>query len=204
MLQLPEDRARGQIKQQLIAAGRVVQDAEALNLTAGLSAPAKRKRRENVTALKFTPRSYFNAAKEHLGYARQMLLQSQPQYFVAHYFAGIAVEDILRALSVKEKDSFDHSHSIEYWTKKANWMPAHSEAERDKFRAAMDEINTRWRANQRYFTEKMLDTYLASTQLDKIRGDRVKYGSQRLFQLATDIVGSGVTKWESNNKSGKS
>ncbi|MCW3098398.1 MAG: hypothetical protein JWL77_4016 [Chthonomonadaceae bacterium] len=153
---------------------------------------------------KFTTRTYFSAAKEHLGFARQLLLQSQPQYFVAHYFAGIAVEDILRALSVKEGDSFDHSHSIEYWTKKANLMPTNSDVEQDKFRVAMDEINTRWRANQRYFTEKMLDTYLESTQLDKIRGDRVKYSSKRLFQLASDIVGLGVEKWESNNRSKKS
>lgn len=148
---------------------------------------------------KFTPRSYFNASKEHLGLARQMLLQRPPQYFVAHYFAGIAVEAILRALSVREGDSFDSSHNIEYWTKKANILPTNSEEARDQVRVALDEVNTRWRANQRYFTSKMLDTYLESTQLDRIRGECVKYSSQRLFQLASDIVSLGVEKWESNN-----
>ncbi|HZO91967.1 MAG TPA: hypothetical protein VFB38_26860 [Chthonomonadaceae bacterium] len=60
----------------------------------------------------FTPRSYFNAAQEHMGMAAQLLRQRQ--YFAAHYFAGIAVESILRALSVKEGDPFDSSHSIAY------------------------------------------------------------------------------------------
>ena len=153
-----------------------------------------------MPAPKFTPRIYFNAAQEHLGFAGQMLRQSQPQYFVAHYFAGIAVEDILRALSVKEGESFDHSHSIEYWARKANLLPKDA-AEQDEFRATLDEINTRWRANQRYMTTKMLETYLVSTQLDKLRGDYVKYSSKRLFELATIVVALGVGKWQSNNKS---
>ena len=149
---------------------------------------------------RFTPRSYFNAAQEHLGLARQTLSQSQPQYFTAHYFAGIAVEDILRALSVEEGEPFDHSHSIEYWARKANLMPKGSDDLKDKFRTTLDEINTRWRANQRYYTAKMLDTYLESTRLDKIRGNRVKYSSKRLFELAVDVVGLGVETWESKHK----
>ena len=153
---------------------------------------------------KFTPRNYLNAAQEHLGFARQLLLQSNPQYFLAHYFAGIAVEDILRALSVKEGDSFDHSHSIEYWAKKSDILPRGFGQEQDQIRIALDEINIRWRANQRYFTTKMLESYLEFTQLDKVRGDRVKYSSKRLFELATYVVGLGIEKWQSNNKSKRS
>jgi hypothetical protein len=122
-----------------------------------------------VPVPKFTPRSYFNAAREHLGIARQMLLQAQPQYFIANYFAGLAVEDILRALTVKDGEPFDHSHSIEYWAKKAGLLPSKSGMLEDKSREALDEINTRWRANHRYYTYKMLDMYLESTQLDRVR-----------------------------------
>ena len=83
-------------------------------------------------------------------------------------------------------------------------MPGGPESRQDAFRIGMDEINTRWRANQRYMTTKMLDTYLESTGLDKIRGDRVKFSSKRLFDLANEIVGLGVSKWELNSKSRKS
>ena len=150
---------------------------------------------------KFTPRSYYSAAQEHLGIAGQMLRQSQPQYYVAHYFAGLAVEDILRALSVKEGDTFDSSHSIEHLAKKAALLPQGSQEKQDALRAALDEINIRWRANQRYYTAKMLDAYLEATRLDKIRGDRVKYSSKHLFELAALVVGVGVETWQSNNKS---
>jgi HEPN domain-containing protein len=156
-----------------------------------------------VSPPKFTPRNYFSAAKEHLGIARQSLTQTQPQYFVAHYFAGLAVEEILRALSIKEGDTFDGTHSIEHWASKANVLSTQSNEKRDEIHSIVDEINARWRANHRYFTVKMLDAYLESTQLDKIRGDRVKYSSKRLFDLAEIIVGTGVEKWLSNNKSKK-
>jgi hypothetical protein len=153
----------------------------------------------NMAQVTFTSRSYFNAAQEHLGMAAQLLRQKQ--HFAAHYFAGMAVEEILRACSMKEGSSFDSSHSIDFWALKSGLMPNGSEARQDAFRATLDEINMRWRANQRYMTVKMLDSYLYSTGLDKIRGDHVKYSSQRLFDLANEVVGLGVLKWESNNRS---
>lgn len=157
-----------------------------------------------MPAPKFTPRNYFNAAQEHLGVARQSLTQTQPQYFVAHYFAGLAVEEILRALSIKEGETFDGTHSIERWANKANLSSGKSEDEVEKVRVALDEVDRRWRANQRYYTAKMLDAHLESINLDKIRGNRVKYSSKRLFDLATIIMDSGVEQWLSNNKSKKS
>jgi len=119
---------------------------------------------------KFSPRSYYSAAQEHLGMCRVLL--SQRQYFVAHYFAAIAVEAILRAPSVVEGEPFDGTHHIEHWANKANLIPEGSDIKQDEFRGALDEVNTRWRANQRYYTAKMLDTYLSSTELDKVRGLR--------------------------------
>lgn len=151
-----------------------------------------------MAEVKFTPRSYFNAAQEHLGMAAHLLRQRQ--YFAAHYFAGIAVESILRALGVREGEPFNSSHSIEFWALKSGLMPGGSEEIQDVFRRALDEINTRWRANQRYMTAKMLDTYLHSIGLDKIRGDRVKYSSQRLFNLADQVVSLGVIKWNKRSK----
>ena len=51
-----------------------------------------------MAALTFTRRSYFNAAQEHLSMA--VRLREQGEYITAHFFAGIAVEAILRTLSV--------------------------------------------------------------------------------------------------------
>lgn len=153
-----------------------------------------------MPGVKFTRRSYYNAAIEHLGMAGRLLREKE--YFAAHYFAGIAVEAILRAHGVNEEESFSSNHSIEYWALKAELAPV-SSAEtndvNDRFREALDEINMRWRANQRYMSAKMLDTYLHSTRLDKIRGDRVKYSSNRLFEMADIVVARGVEKWNPKN-----
>ena len=151
-----------------------------------------------MAVVTFTPRSYFNAAQEHLGLA--VRLREQGEYFTAHYFAGIAVESILRALSVREGEPFDSSHSITYWAAKANLLPQGPDEKQDEFRAKMVELNLRWRANQRYYTPKMLDTWLHNIAIDgSVRGDRVKVSSERMLELANDVVSLGVTRW--NKKS---
>ena len=60
---------------------------------------------------RFTPRSYLNAAQVHLGLARQMLLQVQPQYFIAHYFAGIADERHISFIFSYTPDEYDQLHA---------------------------------------------------------------------------------------------
>ncbi len=155
-----------------------------------------------MAVAKFTSRSYYESAREHLGLA--VRLREEGEHFASHYFAGIAVESILRSLCVIDGGSADRTHDIRHWAAKANLMFGGSSKQQDDHRAQITELNLRWRANQIYLTTKMLDTYLESTQLDKIRGDRVKYSSKRLFELATDIVGLGVEKWQSNNRSKRS
>jgi HEPN domain-containing protein len=151
-----------------------------------------------VAAPKFTPRSYYNAAQEHLGVA--IRLREQGEHFAAHFFAGIAVESILRSLSIREGESFDGTHDIEHWAKKANLLPMGSSEKQDEFRAKLVELNLRWRANQRYYTAKMLDTWLHYIGIDgRVRGDRIKPSSERMLELANDIVSLGVTRW--NKKS---
>ena len=107
---------------------------------------------------KFTPRNYFNASREHFGLA--VRLREQEEYFAAYYCAGIAVEDILRALSVKEGETFDGTHDIQHWAEKSNLLLQGSEENQDDFRAKILEVALRWRASQRYYTIKMLDTWL--------------------------------------------
>ncbi len=147
-----------------------------------------------MAAPKFTPRSYYNAAQEHLGLA--VRLREQGEHFTAHFFAGIAVESILRSLSVREGEPFDGTHDIEHWAKKANLLPKGPDEKQDEFRAKLIELNLRWRAHQRYYTAKALDTWLHNIAIDgKVRGDRVKPSCERMLELASDVVGLGVIRW---------
>jgi HEPN domain-containing protein len=98
-----------------------------------------------VPAPKFTRRSYSSAAQEHLGLA--VRLREQGEYFAAHFFAGIAVESILRSLSGREGESWDSTHDLQHWATRANLLPDESNETQDEFRAKLVELNLRWRAN---------------------------------------------------------
>ena len=142
----------------------------------------------------FTPRNYFNASREHLGLA--LRLREQGEYFAAHYHAGVAIEEILRALSTREGDSFDGTHDIQHWARKANLLPEGPEKKKFEFSLKLTEVNLRWRANQRYYTSKMLDTWLEHINLDgRVRGDHVKVSSARMLDLAKQIIAAGETQW---------
>ena len=143
--------------------------------------------------VKFTRHSYYDVAQEHLRMTVKLI--DAQQHVAAHYFAGVAVESILRAYGGQEGATFDSSHSLVYWLDKGQLLPNGISGQR-AFVALITEANLRWRANQRYMTYNMLDTHLYTTGLDKIRGDRVKYSANRMLEIATAIVAQGVSKWK--------
>lgn len=151
-------------------------------------------RTEQMPELKFTRQLYPSAAKEHLGRAIQLDLDSR--YFESHYFAGVAVECVLRALGARDGDSFDSSHSIAYWAKKADLLPKGDGEKQDEFRARLNELDSRWRANHRYLPENKLVIWLNDRKLDRtVKGDRLKFNSKRMIDLANNVVSLGVIRW---------
>ena len=145
-----------------------------------------------MPAPKFSRRSYYNGAQEHLALA--LRLREGGEHFAAHYFAGVAVESILRALSTEDDQTFDGTHDIKQWAKKSGLLP-NNPSNQSEFVAKFHETNLRWRANQRYYTVKMLDTWLYHLNIDgSVKGDRVKVSTERMLELANDIVKRGVLK----------
>ena len=144
--------------------------------------------------INFTPQRYFQAAQTHLEMTRD-LLKGQ-QHFAAHYFAGVAIECMLRAHGAPAGVTFDSSHSLEYWAEKSGFLAPEDRASGPINRGLIVEANLRWRANQRYMTPKMLDTHLHSLRLDAIRGDRVKYSANRMLEIAAFIIKSGEKAWK--------
>lgn len=146
---------------------------------------------------RFTAQSYLSAAQEHLGHAR-LLHQQARQYFLAHYWAGVAVECILRAHGRLADDEFTSRHDLGQLASRANFFSLVRDSKQPDYIAKVNEMNLRWRSNHRYFTEGQLLTYLNGTQIDlRIHGDRLKFNSQRMYNLAEEIVGLGVLKWNS-------
>ena len=146
---------------------------------------------------KFTAHSYRDAAQEHLNQAR-FLHHNAMQYYLAHYVAGVAMECILRAHGRLADDEFTGRHDLSQLAARANYFRLAREARRPAYVALVGEANLRWRSSHRYATEAQLLSYLNGTQIDqRIRGDRLKYNSKRMYELAEQIVGLGVLAWNS-------
>lgn len=146
---------------------------------------------------KFTAQSYRNAAQEHLSQARFLHHQSR-QYYLAHYWSGVAVECILRAHGLLEDDEFTSRHDLNNLASRADFFGLVRDAKQSDYVAKVSEANLRWRSSHRFITEDQLLAYLNSTRIDtKIKGNRLKYNSQKMYNLAEEIVGLGVLKWKS-------
>lgn len=143
----------------------------------------------------FTAHTYRDAAQEHLNQAR-FLHYDAKRYFLAHYMAGIAVECILRAYGVLGDDDFTGRHDLKNLALRASFITIARPEKQPDYAALLDEATLRWRSSHRYYTEKQLLSYLNNTGIDqRIRGDRLKHSSQRMYNLAEQIVGVGILKW---------
>lgn len=145
--------------------------------------------------VKFTAQSYLEAAQEHLSASRR--LHEAAFFFQAHYLAGLAVECILRAHARQADDTFTGRHDLSQLAAQGGFFSLARGEKQIEYDAKLNEINLRWRSNQRYMTETQLLSYLNNTRLDwRVRGDRLKYNSKRMYNLAEDVVGLGVLKWK--------
>ena len=114
------------------------------------------------------------------------------QHFAAHYFVGVAIECMLRAHGAPAGGAFDSSHSLIYWRLKSELFLTGGEPNR----SPIFEANSRWRANQRYMTPKMLDAHPHGLGSDKIRGDRIKFRANRMLEIAAVVIELGERAWK--------
>ena len=98
--------------------------------------------------MKSTAETYHEASLEHIEAARQFHEAGADS--LSHYFAGLAVECLLRAY-LRSADKFDADHNLETLADKANFYELVPLAQRENYGAKFSEINQRWRSNHRYF-----------------------------------------------------
>ncbi len=145
---------------------------------------------------KFTAHSYRDAAKEHLSEAR-FLHYNAHRYPLAHYISGVAIECILRAHGKLQDDDFTGRHGLNQLATRADFFRLARGSKTADYVSKVTEANLRWSSSHRYITEAQLVSYLKGIELDqKIKGDQLKYSSQRMYDLAEQIVGLGVLKWK--------
>ena len=149
--------------------------------------------------MNFSAESYRSAALEHLQRAQEF--HREERYFLAHYFAGVAVGCLLRAYLLRISPEFDARHDLYQLARSARFFDLIPPALQQEYGAKFTTLNLRWRSSHRYATEKQWRDYLADLKADfKDKGDRAKNNSRTLLNIALAIVNLGDSKWNSWNR----
>ncbi len=105
-----------------------------------------------------TADTYRDAAKEHLG--RAQALFEGGGYFLAHYLAGLAVECHLRAYLRRKTNVFNSRHDLRELAMESGYYQIVPAGELGEFSARFGLLNTRWRSNHRFYSERQLLDYM--------------------------------------------
>jgi len=132
---------------------------------------------------------------------RAQQFHREESYFLAHYFAGVAVECLLRAYLLRVSPEFDSRHDLYQLARSARFFNLIPNALQREYGAKFTILNLRWRSHHRYATEKQWRDYLSELKADfSLKGDRAKNNSRTLLNVALDIVNLGDRQWNSWNR----
>lgn len=153
--------------------------------------------------MKSTAETYHDAAMEHIAHA-QWLFEEQ-RYCQAHWFAGLAVECILRAVLRHKTATFGSRHELSALATESGILERISPDVQESFGANLNLLNLRWHSNQRFFPESALWRYLSNIRADFGRkGDAKRNRSRSLIEAALYVIHFGDAAWRSLSASRKS
>lgn len=143
-----------------------------------------------------TADSYREAAKENL--LRAQASFNSGQYFLSHYLSGLAVECHLRAYLLQIKTQFDSRHDLRELAKEAKFFQVIPSGNAKNFSAKFATLNSRWRSNHRYYSERQFLDYMTEIRAEfDVKGERQKNLARTVLNLAYDIINLGESKWSS-------
>lgn len=149
--------------------------------------------------MKFTAEAYHEASLEHVDSARELL--NQKRFALANYTAGVAVECIFRAYSLRLSGSFDYRHDLKLWYDAAKFDNIVPSDLREAISLSEGVIYTHWSNSQRYCSVKFLGAYFKLAGLDRgIRVDFIKELTRQTVEAAFEIVTLGDRQWKSSSK----
>ncbi|MEK7729960.1 MAG: hypothetical protein AAB354_16245 [candidate division KSB1 bacterium] len=137
---------------------------------------------------------YYKAAVERIQEA--LHLHTNGYYVVAMYLSGLAVECLLRAYRLLEDSTFDERHDLWLLWKSTLLANPHSEFYDKRIDSAMSTVKLLWRNDYRFKSiDSMRKFFKETRRAHGIKGDALKYNSQRLFDAAAEIIRIGTQKW---------
>ncbi len=148
------------------------------------------------------PEHYFEASRERLETARRLYEEGR-DYVAATYFAGLALESMLRAFYPSEA-LFDARHDLGRIAQ-PGFNNVIGERSREPVGAAISEAMVRWRNDIRYYSAPLLNAFVRTINRDHptwrlSRGAEkniAKENCRRLLEAAATVINVGVLKWKS-------
>ncbi|MBI5832954.1 MAG: hypothetical protein HZB16_11715 [Armatimonadetes bacterium] len=147
--------------------------------------------------VKHTAESYREAALAHLKLALS-LHHDLAAYGAAHYWAGLAVECMLRAWRRLAHAEFDSRHDLVALARAARFHQVVGPDLAPLVSTALGEVAVRWSNDHRYRPARLIERWLRDQGLDRhVAGDKLKYSSTCIIDAAQTIVQMGARRWPS-------
>jgi HEPN domain-containing protein len=137
---------------------------------------------------------YRAVAKERL--AASLKLYEQGDYVLAIYVAGVAVESMLRSLTLRRGSVFPTNHELDALRRAARFFDDVDELILQSAGRQFADVATRWSNLHRYRSTAAMKTFLKHGRFDRrIRGDFLKENARIVVAGATTVVQIGEKKW---------
>jgi hypothetical protein len=126
-------------------------------------------------------------------------LHRAAHYGAAIYFAGVAVECMLRAYRTRVDPEFDARHDLSQLLNASGLQNYVPEKRRAEVAAALGDVWSRWKNDYRYASDDRVLRDLRDRGLTLgIKGDPLKENSRRVYEKAFELVGLGEARWKNN------
>ena len=149
----------------------------------------------------FNENVYLYAAQERLTEANLSLKANPPQYVMACYLSGVAVECLLYAYSTRAKAADTWKHNLGTHALRGSFYNNMGDAERERVSKVLGTMSGRWQNSHRYRSKEGLQAFFVKEGLFVVKGpqttkrDVVEYNAEILVNAATEIVNIGVRRW---------
>ena len=151
----------------------------------------------------FRERVYLTAAQERITTANLLLHAEPPDYVMACYAAGVAVECLFHAYRERAGVNDTARHDLGLHAQLGLFYDGMSSRQRQGVSALVSEVVSRWRNNHRYRSEEALRDFVvrhrlfATTGQSTTRSDALRYNAEQLMDAAIEVVTIGVRRWTS-------
>ena len=153
--------------------------------------------KEEAEGLKLTCYDYLETSGARMETARR--LHASSRYSAAIYFAGVAIECLLRAFITRRTSQFDERHDLLQLYNKSQ-LEAFIEPEHQRRAEAwLGEVWSRWKNNYRYASDGRLRSEFRRLGHNRgIKGDFLKENSRRVVESGYGLWAFGERRWHSN------